>query len=310
MRRRAGRLLAAAALAAAAPRGLAGQTEGSIVARFAGSTRAQALGDASVALTGDPGVLFANPAGIATIRGWALEGSFESYLEGSTYAAGAFAIRSGRFTVGLGVQSLSFGSEPEIVPDPATGGRRGMPTGAEFSAADLLAVTTLVYRFSLFALGGSAKYARQSVAGWSANGWVGDLGLAIAVFDIAALGFAVQNVGPDLDATAGLPTMTRAGITFNFTDPQGSLRALTSLERRWIRHEAAVLLAGVEAGVLRDGKGLVGRIGYRSSGDASDESRLSVGGGIVFGAVRLDYAYRDFDLLGTGTHRFGLRWKP
>jgi hypothetical protein len=307
---RVGRLVAAVALAALGPRGLAAQTEGSVVARLAGSTRAQALGDASVALTGDPGVLFANPAGIATIRGWSLEGSFESYLEGASYAAGAFAMRSGRFTVGLGVQSLNFGTEPEIVPDPATGGRRGMATGAEFSAADLLAVTTLVYRFSLFALGGSAKYARQSVGGWAAGGWVGDLGIAVAVFDIAALGFAVQNIGPDLDRAAELPIRTRAGITFNFTDPLGSVRALTSIERRWTQHEAAVLLLGVEAGVLRDGRGLVGRIGYRSGGDASDESRLSVGGGLVFGSVRLDYAYRDFDLLGTGTHRFGLRWKP
>ncbi len=310
MTRNARALLAGALVGTAAVRGLAGQTEGSIVARLAGSARAQALGDASVALAGDPGTLFANPAGIATIRRWALEGSFESYLEGSTYTAGAFAMRTGRFTIGLGLQSLTFGGEPEIVPDPATGGRRGMPTGAEFAAGDLLAVSTLVYRFGLFAVGGSAKYARQSVAEWSAAGWVADVGLAIAVFDLAALGFAVQNLGGDLDAAAGLPTQTRAGMTFNFTDPQGSVRALTSIEGRWTRHEAAALLWGVEAGVLRDGKGLVGRIGYRSNGDASDESRLSLGGGLVVGAVRLDYAYRDFDLLGSGTHRFGVRWKP
>jgi hypothetical protein len=24
----------------------------------------------------------------------------------------------------------------------------------------------------------------------------------------------------------------------------------------------------------------------------------------------VDYAYRDFDVLGTATHRLGVRWKP
>lgn len=295
--------------AAGAPTAAA-QTEGSVVAALAGSTRGQALADASVALVGDPASLFANPAGIATIRRWALEVSFESYLERSGYSAAAFAARSGRFTWGLGAQLLTFGSEPEIVPDPATGGRRGMPTGASFRASDLLAVGTLVYRFSLFALGGSAKYARQSVAEWSANTWVADVGLAIAVFDIAALGVSVQNVGPDLAATAGLPTRTRAGMTLNFSDPQGPVRALTSIEGRWTEQQPAALHVGLEAGVLRGGRGVLGRVGFRSAGDESDQARWSVGGGLLLGAFRLDYAYRDFDVLGSGTHRLGVRWRP
>src|SRR5260370_537283 len=35
-----------------------------------------------------------------------------------------------RLTWGFGAQALDYGSEPEIVPDPATGRRRGLPTGA------------------------------------------------------------------------------------------------------------------------------------------------------------------------------------
>ena len=70
-------------------------------------------------------------------------------------------------------------------------------------------------------MGASAKYARQSVADWSADAWAVDVGLAMAVYDIAALGFAVQNLGGDLGAGAGLPTRTRLGMTLNFTDPEG-----------------------------------------------------------------------------------------
>jgi hypothetical protein len=35
-----------------------------------------------------------------------------------------------------------------------------------------------------------------------------------------------------------------------------------------------------------------------------------VGGGLVLGRFRVDYAYRDFDVLGQATHRLGVRWKP
>ena len=132
------------------------QTEGSVVAMLPGSPRAQALGDAGAALSGDPGSLFANPAGIVTIRRWGVEASVEPYVEGATHSTAAFAARLGRFTWGAGVQALTFGDEAEVVPDPATGGRRGMATGATFTASDVLAAGSVVYRFNLFALGASA----------------------------------------------------------------------------------------------------------------------------------------------------------
>jgi len=310
MRGRAGAVSLAAVTLAALPPAAPAQTEGSIVAALSGSTRAQALADAGVALVGDPGSVFANPSGIATIRRWAIEGSFESYLAGTSYTSGAFVARLGQFTWGLGLQALAFGSEPEIVPDPASGGRRGIPTGASFTAADVLGLSALVYRFKLFAVGASAKYTRQTVADWSADAWAADVGLAIAVFDIAALGAAVQNIGGDLGNGAGLPSRTRVGMTLNFTDPQGSVRALSSFEGRWTEATPAVFAMGLELGVHPSGIGVLGRIGFETPGAVGDRSPWSLGGGVVVGSLRLDYAYGDFDVLGAGTHRVGLRWKP
>jgi hypothetical protein len=294
--------VAATLLAAALAGPAAAQSEGSVVAALPGSPRAQAMADAAVALVGDAASLFANPAGIATVRRWAVEGAFESHLEGARYSTAAFAARFGRLTWGVGAQAFTFGDEPEIVG--------GTPTGATFTAADLLAAGTLVYRFSLIAVGASAKYARQSVADWSAAGWAADVGVAMAVFDIAALGFAVQNLGGDLDADAGLPTRTRLGMSFNLTDPEGTVRALTSVEGRWTEGAPDAFHAGFEAGVVTAGVGLLGRAGYATPGDGRDGSRWSVGAGVLLGRFRVDYAYRDFDVLGTATHRLGVRWKP
>src|SRR2546430_10807806 len=65
------------------------------------------------------------------------------------------------------------------------------------------------------------------------DAWAGDAGLAIAVFDLMALGVSVQNIGGDFGPAAGgvhLPRRTRAGFTLNYVDPQGTLRR--SEERR------------------------------------------------------------------------------
>lgn len=289
---------------------LGAQSQGSVAASLPGSTRSAALGGAGVALVGDAGSLFANPAAIATVRRLAVEGSFQRYLEGVNYTAGAVVVRMGRLNWGGGLQVLDYGSEAEIVPDPATGGRRGMATGNTFHAADGLGTATLTYRFPLFALGVSAKYARQDFGGPAADGWAADAGVAIAVFDIAAIGAAVQNVGGALGDGGELPRRTRVGATLNYTDPLGTVRILTTLEGQWERDHAAALVAGVEAGVVTAGVGLVGRIGYATPGAVTDASRWSLGAGVVVGGLAVDYAYRPWGVLAGATHRLGVRWKP
>ena len=290
---------------------VAAQSSGSALPEFAGSTRSAGLGGAGVALIGDAGALFANPAGIAAVRHLAVEGSLEPYLAGSTYSAAAVALHAGRIAWGFGAQALDYGSEPLILPDSAAGGRRGIPTGGTFTAADLLGTAGLVYRRGFLAFGGAVKYARMQIGDWSADAWGGDLGLAIAVFDIAALGVSVQNLGGDFGAAgqgARLPRRTRAGLTMNYVDPQGTFRLLTTLEGQWPAGAPARLATGVEGGVVARGVGLVGRVGFVTRSPTSAASRWSVGGGVELRRLHLDYAYQGYALLGGGTHRFGIRW--
>jgi hypothetical protein len=297
--------------------GAAAQTEGSVLAVIPASTRSIALGGAGVALVGDAAALFANPAGIATVRRVALEASYERYLAGTTLSAAAMAIRFGRFDWGMGAQALDYGTEPEIVPDPATGGRRGMPTGGYFRSADLLAATSLVFRHGLLAVGTSAKYARQTIGAAAADAWAADVGVAIAVFDIMAVGAAVQNLGGDLGPRgagqeARLPRRGRVGFTLNYTDPQGVFRLLTTVESQWGGGIGTTWIVGLEGGLVAGGLagvGLVGRLGYAKRPADLSGAPLSAGAGVVLGRLQLDYAYRTFEALGA-THRVGLRWTP
>lgn len=312
MRRQGERLLLASLLDVFLVSGLLAQSEGSVVAALPGSTRSAAMGGAGAALIGDAGALFANPAGIATVHRVAVEGSFEPYLAGTQYSAGAVAVRAGRLAWGFGVQALDYGSEPIVVPDPASGGRRGMPTGGTFTAGDIIATTAFVYRRGLIAAGASAKYAREQIGAWSADAWAGDVGLAIAVFDIVALGASVQNLGGDFGTPDGarLPRRTRVGLTTNYVDPEGSYRLLTTIEGVWPVGDAAQLVLGAEGGVVTRGVGVVGRMGFVTRSPTSAASRWSFGGGVELRRLHLDYAYQTFALLGGSTHRLGLRWAP
>lgn len=286
------------------------QTEGSILTILPGSTRSAALGGAGAALVGDAGAMFANPAGIATIRHLSIEGSYEPYLAGTAVSAAALAVRVSRVTWGFGAQVLDYGAEPVIVPDPATGGRRGMATGASFHPYEALAAASLVYRRGFAALGVTAKYDRQQFGGEVSDAWAGDVGLAIAVFDIMAVGVSVQNLGGDLGGEALLPRRTRAGVTLNYTDPQGTFRLLTTLEGQWTRDRRAVLIQGLEGGIVVSGVGLIARLGYATRPAVTDASRVTFGGGVVLGRLAMDYAFQAYDVLGGGTHRVGLRWTP
>src|SRR6059036_1020098 len=104
---------------------------GNLLAVLLGSARAAGMGGAGAAIVGDAGAIFANPAALATIHHLAVEGSYESFPSGSTFSIGALALRVNRFTWGAGAAAF----------------------GPSYTSADLLGVSTLVFRTGLGALG-------------------------------------------------------------------------------------------------------------------------------------------------------------
>ena len=265
---------------------------GSLLAVLPGSARAAGMGGAGAAIVGDAGAIFANPAALATVHHLAVEGSYESFPSGATFSTGAVALRVSRFTWGAGAAAL----------------------GPSYTSADLLGVSTLVFRTGIVALGATAKYARETIGGARVDAWAGDAGLAIAVFDLMALGVSVQNLGGDFGPAAGdahLPRRTRAGFTLNYVDPQGSSRLLTTVEGQWPAQGrgSAFVILGIEGGVVARGMGVLGRVGYVGHSGVTSASPFTAGASVELGGLHLDYAFRADDALGA-RHRMGLRWMP
>jgi hypothetical protein len=252
------------------------------------SVRSAALAGAGVALVGDAASIFANPAGIATIRRGALDGSYEQRAGGTTTLSGAGALRVGRFEWGVGAAAA----------DVQAGG----------GASDVLALSALVLRFGMLAVGSSLKYVQQDRAGVPLHAWAGDAGVAIAVFDIAALGASVQNISGDFPDGTRLRRWTRVGLTMNYVDPQGALRLLTTFEGQWPEGRSAVLAVGAEGGVVTRGLGVIGRVGATGRAVPGGGSAVTVGAGLELHELRFDYAYQPADAPDGARHRFGLRW--
>jgi hypothetical protein len=297
-----------------------GGTAGAVLALPA-TARALGLGGAYVAVVGDAGSIFVNPAGLAPIRKVALGMSYQRYLFDSYLVSGDAAVRVGRFHLGIGLNVLNYGQDTVYRPDPAFGGDRGVadPGGAMVGAYSAEAVAAFAYRFGMFSVGGSAKYLKDHLSIpdttlYDASGVGFDAGAALAFFDIAAFGVVVQNMGGDLKTSTGtpapLPRTIRAGFSINIVDPQGTPRLMVVGD--WVspRHSPNYYILGVEGGVVSGGVGLLGRAGFAMGRAPSDQRSLVFGGSLVFHDLQLDYGYQGFSTLGGGTSRFGLRWVP
>jgi hypothetical protein len=297
-----------------------GTTAGAIL-EIPATARALGLGGAYTAVVGDEGSVFANPAGLAPIRHVALGMSYQRYLFDSYLASAAAALRVGKFDVGVGFNVLDFGQDTVVRPDPSFGGERGIPDpgGAMVSAYNAVAVGAVAYRFGMLSLGANVKYLKEHISIpdttlYDASGVGFDVGGAAALFDIAALGVVVQNLGHDLRTNTGtrapLPRSVRVGFALNIMDPQGTPRLLVVTDWVSTRGSSAYWIFGVEGGVVSGGVGLLGRAGIATGRAPSDRRALAFGAGLVFHSVQLDYGYQGFDALGGPTHRFGLRWLP
>lgn len=256
------------------------------------TTRSAGLGGASVALSGDAGSTFLNPAGLATIQHVAIEGALQRYPDGSIETMGAAAFRFLQFDLGGGYHYLRF-SDSSGVKDNLVWSGSG------------------VYRFGLIALGSSLKYVSlEDSAGQVRRSAAMDAGIGIHVFDLMTLAFAVRNLA-DWRVDGGplqLPESKHLGFSFNFTDPQETARLLTTVEVVWTDRAERRTLLGLEAGAVLGKVGLVGRLGYGAAPEGAGQREVSLGGGMVLSRFNIDYAWQRRTKLGSHIHRLGLRF--
>ncbi len=256
------------------------------------SVRAAGMGGSGAALSGDASATFLNPAGLATIRNIAIEGAAQRYPDGSLEGMAAGAFRIFQFDLGGGIHYLRF-SDTSAVKD-----------NLQWTASG-------VYRFGLIALGSTLKYVSlEDSIGDTRRSATVDAGVGIHVFDIMTLSFAAQNIGSWRVAGGSLelPVTKRAGMMFNFVDPQGTGRFLTTLDVIWTARADRRTILGVEGGAVIGKVGLVGRLGYGAQPEASGQKKVSLGGSLVLTRFNIDYAWQRRTRLGNQIHRLGLRF--
>lgn len=256
------------------------------------SVRAAGMGGGAVALSGDASATFLNPAGLATIRNIAIEGAAQRYPDGTLEGMAAGAFRLFQFNLGGGIHYIRFNDSAAVKDN------------LQWTASG-------VYRFGLIALGGSLKYVslEDSSAATRRSATV-DMGVGIHVFDIMTLAFAAQNIG-SWQVNGGplkLPVTKRAGLMFNFVDPQYTARLLTTLDVIWTARADRRTILGVEGGAVLGKIGLVGRLGYGAQPEGSGQKDFSFGGSLVLTRVNIDYAWQKRTTLGGHVHRLGLRF--
>ncbi len=292
-------LLLLLTLLAAEPVSLVAQVSPPAILSLPGSVRSAGLHGAGAALVGDAGSVFANPVGIATLGHIGVEGTYRRTRFNATAGTGALGWRLSQFDLGLGLAYIGGDSVP------VAGLTRG-PSGRPYEA---MGVGSLVYRFGLIAVGGSIREVRRSVGGVEERGRSGDLGAALAFFDIMAIGFSMQGVGGNwyTQSTLPMPRLTRFGFTMNYADPQETFRLMTTVEAQWPERERSRWILGGEAGVVVYGVGVLGRAAYQTRTAGTVEPAVTFGGSLALTRLQLDYAYAARDLVGTPAHRVGLR---
>jgi hypothetical protein len=282
-----------ALLCAAAPLRLCGQGKPyPLVIGLPATARYAGLANAGVAVHGDAGAIFINPAGIATIRHGGIEGTFhyshEQPLEGT--AAAAFRVK--QFTLGGGVHYLRL--DPESP-----------------NADNLLGVGTAVFRYGIIATGLSGKYVSvEDTLGNVARSATADVGVLIALFDIMAIAASFQNVGhKDLSGSGvELPHSSHLGFVFNFTDPQLTWLARIIAERVWPEDQEARNKVAAEVGVQLGGTFLMLRAGTGERDAQTEQSESAFGGSLGFKKFAIDYAYQMKTALGGDVQRIGVRF--
>ena len=271
------------------------------VLRLPASTRALGLGDAFVAGRGSD-MVFYNPAMLALQPG--LSASLQRYGSASTLGAVSSTFSTGPLAAGVGAQLLDYGAE-------TSGGFRTLNLGARggVSAASLAASLAAATQFKGVRMGVATKYVEERIGLSRDGGAAFDLGLARDMFGRATVGLAVQNLGAPLRVEGvelPLPMQTTLGAAafspplFTFFDLAATAGLTYRRDGQWIPAGGFELTY-----VPLDGWAFSGRVGARRIADDLGAKPLTLGAGLGFDRIGVDYAWHAMD--GASTHRIGMR---
>jgi hypothetical protein len=265
------------------------------------SARAAAMGDAQVAVSGDPAAIYWNPSLLAFAQGAEVSLTHVEWFQNFRLETAALAGRSSVINYGALVTGMYAGQE-DLVRRDSTGADEG-----HFGFYDLaIEVCAAKEVRSGFAAGIGAKYVVESIDQISYSTIAAELGV---IWNTSIpglkLGGALSNVGP-VSKSGGvdieLPLTGRVGLAYQRPVPAFDGEVTLAIDGDVRKDDQTHFHIGGEVLLKR---ALMLDVGWKSSYDSQSGS---VGVGIVAGRARVHYAYVPSSTgLGT-THRFTLRY--
>jgi hypothetical protein len=286
---------------------------GPIVLRLAGSTRAIALGGAYPGLSPDPDAVFYNPALLLNATGL----SAASALWGSAGRLYTFSGTNGAgFAVGVHVLDYEVSRRG---PRGDIGSPFGLSEDDGISSGELNATLAYARMFlGKVRLGVAAKWSRHLGEEQSAGVFAFDVGSFVNPFNWLNVALAVQNVGSRLEfdgAQYELPTRVALNAATR-SRPLGPLDFSLAGRVSGGPDDDVSAGLGVEIGYwpfsglnfyARGGvKAGTGSYQHPDLDDVIEESPFSLGGGLSYGRISLDYALEPY-AHASDAHRVGLR---
>jgi hypothetical protein len=294
-----------------------GGRHAAVVLALPAAPRAAALAEAVTAVGGDESALFYSPAQLATVRRHGASASVERFLASTTLGAAVGATRVAGGVGALGVRSLAY---PEAIEM-----REYEPTGRVLTGGELAVSAGWARALGGVRVGAAATLVRQRVAEASGQALAGDVGIAWTSPEAASgasaacralagvtIAGAVQHVGGTLELLGSgspLPRRARVGVARPIA-LSPALRLLASADvvqqdGESVRPAGAAELRWQRGRLALDARGGLRR---RLHADEALPAR-TVGAGLGYRAMALDYAYQGYAALGA-THRLGVRWAP
>ncbi len=267
------------------------------------------MGGAYTAVSEDAFGIFYNPAGVGNPEYNNIVAMHLEYFESIRYEniAAVFPIKR-RYTVGVGLGYLYILDIPKTV---SAENIEGFETVGSFNTSDILLVVSGIIRMANDSfIGLNIKYIQESIDNNSASTFAFDLGYSSGVPLVKDLLFGISalNLGLPLkyiERNELLPITVRAGLNWKIFNTRlnsnGDEKDITvALDFEKPIDDMLKIHLG---GELRLFNRFYIRGGYQFNLNRNDIDFISIGGGVKFKQVNIDYSFVPYKFLG-GTHRF------
>lgn len=260
--------------------------------KLSNNARSTAMGEAGVAIADDVNAASVNPAGLTQLKGQQVAFMHHAYIMDSAIEHLAYGISPmENLGVAVSLDYLNFGVVEKYVIDSTT---NTLKSNGSFSPTGYHLDLGLGYAFGSVSAGLNAKLLGQTFDGSGSSAFAADLG-GLWKGGALSLGASLQNLGSQLDGS-NLPMGVRAGAAYKLALGEATDSLTAAADANVPSADSAATSFG--AGLEYAGQDLYAlRAGYKVAGNGG-AAGFTVGAGIRYNIVQLDYAFSSVGVLG------------